>query len=81
MEPGRETIRSVAFAMGYVALGLSIGLFVVDLGSMHFAMAFRMLAPAILQAFSLFLFHDSFAIRHAAKDKAAASSAHLPHVG
>ncbi|WP_284311736.1 hypothetical protein [Labrys miyagiensis] len=81
MEPGRETIRSVAFAIGYIAFGLSIGLFVVDLGSMHFAMAFRMLAPAILQAFSLFLFHDSFAVRRRGKDKAAASSAHLPHVG
>jgi hypothetical protein len=81
MEPGRDTIRSVAFAMGYIAFGLSIVLFVVDLRSMHFAMAFRMLAPAILQAFSLFLFHDSFALRPAANDQAAASSAHLPHVG
>ncbi|GLS18867.1 hypothetical protein GCM10007874_18840 [Labrys miyagiensis] len=71
----------MAFAIGYIAFGLSIGLFVVDLGSMHFAMAFRMLAPAILQAFSLFLFHDSFAVRRRGKDKAAASSAHLPHVG
>ena len=81
MEPGRETIRSVAFAMGYIAFGLSIGLFVVDLGSMHFAMAFRMLAPAILQAFSLFLSHNSFAVRRASKDKAAAGSVHLPHIG
>jgi hypothetical protein len=81
MESRRATIRSVAFAMGFIALGLSIGLFLIDLGSMQFALAFRMLAPAILQAFSLFLFHDSFALRHEAREEAAANPTRLPHVG
>ena len=80
MEPGRETIRSVAFAVGYIAFGLSIGLFLVDLAWMHFAMAFHMLAPAILQAFSLYLFHESFAVRHTGKGSAAVGTAHLPRL-
>ncbi|CAM5767382.1 hypothetical protein LMIY3S_02142 [Labrys miyagiensis] len=81
MEPGRETIRSVAFAIGLVGLALSIGLFLADLRSMHLAMALRVLAPAILQAFALFLFRESFSLKRPAADKPAAGSAHLPRVG
>ncbi len=71
MEPRQGMIGQVAFAIGLIAFGLSIGLFLVDLGSMRFAMAFRMLAPAILQGFSLFLFHES---HRASRDAAEALS-------
>jgi hypothetical protein len=81
MEPAPETIRSVAFAIGTIALGLSLALFLFGLRSMHFAMAFRMLAPAILQGFSLFLFRESFAARPLRENGAGVSSTHLPDVG
>jgi len=78
MEPEPDRIRQVAFAIGFISLGLSIGLFLVDLATLQFTMAFRMLAPALLQAFSLYLFHDSRAPR---KNPAISKSASLPHTG
>jgi hypothetical protein len=81
MQPGRETIGSVAFAIGIIAFGLSLVLFLLDLRTMHFAMAFRMLAPAILQGFSLFLYRECFAVTREAAKGSPVNSAHLPRVG
>jgi hypothetical protein len=81
MQPGREAIGSVAFAIGVIAFGLSLVLFLLDLRTMHFAMAFRMLAPAILQGFSLMLFRDCFAASGEAASGNSANSAQLPRVG
>ncbi len=82
MEPRQETIRQTAFAIGIIAFGLSIALFLVDLATLHLAMAFRTLAPALLQAFSLFLFYDShLAARRSRDGKAPAKSAALPGAG